>query len=138
MAVSLQIIYPASRGTRFDHDYYLGTHLPLVDSHMGAHIDRVLVTKGIAGGPDVPPTQALKQAPYCRHCRRVGLPCCAGPPTEVAATASAIVVLKAPFHAVHRCRRSRSYPAGLKNTASHTVIPSGRVWLTRCRQWAGM
>ncbi|GHG93682.1 EthD family reductase [Pseudodonghicola xiamenensis] len=55
MAVSLQIIYPASRGTRFDHDYYLGTHLPLVDSHMGAHIDRVLVTKGIAGGPDVPP-----------------------------------------------------------------------------------
>jgi hypothetical protein len=29
--------------------------MPLVDKHMGAHIDDVLITKDIAGGPDVPP-----------------------------------------------------------------------------------
>jgi hypothetical protein len=29
--------------------------MPLVDKHMGAHIDDVLIAKDIAGGPDVPP-----------------------------------------------------------------------------------
>jgi uncharacterized protein (TIGR02118 family) len=59
MPASLQIIYPVSADSHFDYDYYLSTHMPLVDSHMGPHIDRVLVTKGIAGGPDVPPPYHL-------------------------------------------------------------------------------
>lgn len=56
MSVSLQVLYPITDGTRFDHDYYRETHLALVSEHMGAHIERTLVTKGQAGGPDTPPS----------------------------------------------------------------------------------
>ncbi|TDE35580.1 EthD family reductase [Antarcticimicrobium sediminis] len=55
MTVSLQVIYPISEGTHFDYDYYLGTHMPLVSTHMGPHIEQTLVTRGVAGGPDTPP-----------------------------------------------------------------------------------
>jgi len=55
MTLSLQVIYPADNGTTFDMDYYVGTHIPMVDAHMGDHIQQTLVTRGIAGGPDTPP-----------------------------------------------------------------------------------
>lgn len=55
MSVSLQVIYPIAEGTRFDYEYYLSTHMPLVAEHMGPHIERTLVTKGVSGGPDTPP-----------------------------------------------------------------------------------
>ena len=55
MALSLQVIYPITEDTHFDMDYYLATHMPMVGEHMGAHIESTLVTKGLAGGPDVPP-----------------------------------------------------------------------------------
>ncbi|PCJ06836.1 MAG: ethyl tert-butyl ether degradation protein EthD [Rhodobacteraceae bacterium] len=55
MAVSLQVIYPISDGTTFDYDYYTSTHFDLVGKHMGPHIESLLVTKGLAGGPDTPP-----------------------------------------------------------------------------------
>lgn len=55
MAVSLQVLYPISDGTTFDFDYYTSTHFDLVGEHMGAHLESMLVTKGLAGGPDVPP-----------------------------------------------------------------------------------
>ena len=55
MALSLQVIYPITDDTHFDYDYYLGTHMPMVGEHMGAHIASVLVTKGLASGPDAPP-----------------------------------------------------------------------------------
>jgi len=55
MSVSLQVIYPVGDDTSFDYDYYLATHMPLVDEHMGKHIQSTLVTKGLAGGPDTPP-----------------------------------------------------------------------------------
>lgn len=54
MPVSLQVAYPAAEGTRFDYDYYLSTHMQLVGTHMGTHIDSTVVTKGLAGGPDAP------------------------------------------------------------------------------------
>lgn len=53
MAVSLQVIYPVSDGSKFDLEYYRNTHLPMVDDHMGAHIQNAVVTYGIAGGPDI-------------------------------------------------------------------------------------
>ena len=56
MSVSLQVLYPIKDGTRFDYDYYLSTHMNLVAEHMGPHIERTLVTKGMAGGPDTPPS----------------------------------------------------------------------------------
>ena len=55
MAVSLQEIYPIGENTRFDYDYYFETHMGLVDRHIGPTIERTLVTKGVAGGPDTPP-----------------------------------------------------------------------------------
>ncbi|NRB20843.1 MAG: EthD family reductase [Rhodobacteraceae bacterium] len=55
MAVSLQVIYPISDGKTFDFDYYTSTHFDLVGEHMGPHMESMLVTKGLAGGPDVPP-----------------------------------------------------------------------------------
>ena len=55
MALSLQVIYPATDDTRFDMAYYLATHMPLVAEHMGPHIDGTLVTRGLAGGSDTPP-----------------------------------------------------------------------------------
>lgn len=55
MPTTLQVLYPITDETSFDYDYYLSTHMALVGEHMGAHIDRTLVTKGLAGGPDTPP-----------------------------------------------------------------------------------
>lgn len=55
MAVSLQVIYPISDGSTFDFDYYTSTHFDLVGEHIGEHIQSLLVTKGLAGGPDTPP-----------------------------------------------------------------------------------
>lgn len=55
MAASVQVIYPISDGTHFDHDYYATTHMALVKEHWGPHIASTLVTKGLAGGPDTPP-----------------------------------------------------------------------------------
>ncbi|MCC1491235.1 EthD family reductase [Cognatishimia sp. F0-27] len=55
MAVTLQVLYPTAGGTKFDHDYYRDTHMALVRTHMGPHIESTLVTKGLAGGPDTPP-----------------------------------------------------------------------------------
>lgn len=55
MAMSLQVIYPITDETHFDYEYYNSTHMGLVNEHMGPHIASALVTKGLAGGPDVPP-----------------------------------------------------------------------------------
>ena len=56
MSLSIQVLYPISDDTNFDFEYYVDKHLPLVGETMGAHIENVLVTKGIAGGPGVPPS----------------------------------------------------------------------------------
>jgi uncharacterized protein (TIGR02118 family) len=54
MTVSLQVLYPTENNTTFDHEYYAATHLPIVDKHMGPHVDDILIVKGLAGGPDLP------------------------------------------------------------------------------------
>ena len=55
MAVSVQVIYPVTDGTTFDYDYYADKHMKLVDETMGPHLQSMVVTKGLAGGPDTPP-----------------------------------------------------------------------------------
>jgi uncharacterized protein (TIGR02118 family) len=55
MANSVQVLYPNAEGTSFDHDYYAATHLKMVADAWGDLLDRVVVTRGVAGGPDVPP-----------------------------------------------------------------------------------
>lgn len=55
MPVSLQVMYPVSEDSTFDHAYYADTHMKLVGEHMGPHLKETLVTKGLAGGgPDAP------------------------------------------------------------------------------------
>lgn len=54
MSISLQVLYPVGADTNFDHDHYSTTHIPLVGEHMGSHIESTSISKGIAGGPDVP------------------------------------------------------------------------------------
>lgn len=54
MAVSLQVLYPTENGTTFDHDYYMSKHGEIVGQHMGPHIEKTVITKGVAGGPDTP------------------------------------------------------------------------------------
>lgn len=55
MPITLQVIYPASADASFDYDYYLDSHLPLVQEHWGEMIEGVEVAKGLASGPDVSP-----------------------------------------------------------------------------------
>ncbi len=50
MPISLQVAYPVSDASKFDHDYYLESHVPLIAKHMGLHIASQVVTKGVAGG----------------------------------------------------------------------------------------
>jgi len=51
MAMMVSVLYPTEDGKRFDMDYYLGTHLPLVQDKFGAHgMMSVQVCKGVGGG----------------------------------------------------------------------------------------
>jgi uncharacterized protein (TIGR02118 family) len=55
MANSVQVLYPNAEGTHFDHDYYTATHMKMVADAWGALTESVVVTRGVAGGPNVPP-----------------------------------------------------------------------------------
>lgn len=59
MTLSLQVLYPASDEAVFDYDYYLETHLPLIEEHWGDLIETFEASRGLAGGPDVPPPYLL-------------------------------------------------------------------------------
>ena len=54
MSLSLQVLYPIGEGTNFDYEYYFNNHMLIVGDTMGEHIQSTLVTKGVAGGPDIP------------------------------------------------------------------------------------
>jgi uncharacterized protein (TIGR02118 family) len=54
--VRISIFYPSKPGSRFDVDYYLNTHMPLVIGMLGSAIKAVSVEIGrISGLPDQPP-----------------------------------------------------------------------------------
>ncbi len=59
MTLSLQVLYPATQDATFDYDYYVETHLPLIEEHWGEWIETVEASRGIASGPDVPPAYLL-------------------------------------------------------------------------------
>jgi uncharacterized protein (TIGR02118 family) len=50
MAITMQVMYPVTDETTFDHDYYATTHMELVGTHMGDHIESTVVTRGTTGG----------------------------------------------------------------------------------------
>ena len=54
MSSSLQVLYPTGNGTTFDHSYYTAKHLEFVGELVGSHVENMVITKGLAGGPDTP------------------------------------------------------------------------------------
>src|SRR3569833_1274905 len=59
--VKVSIFYPSKTGSRFDVDYYLDTHIPLVLGLLGSAVKAVSVEIGMLGGtPDqLPPFTAI-------------------------------------------------------------------------------
>jgi uncharacterized protein (TIGR02118 family) len=55
MAATLHVMYPITDETQFDYDYYGTTHFEIVNENMGPHLSSHSASRGLAGGPDVPP-----------------------------------------------------------------------------------
>lgn len=52
MSITITVLYPNTRGSRFDLDYYLKTHIPLVEKNWGGKgLTSTKLLKG-AGTPD--------------------------------------------------------------------------------------
>ena len=55
--IKVSVLYPYIDGAKFDMDYYLSQHIPMVQDLLGAALKGTLVEHGVAGGtPDAPPT----------------------------------------------------------------------------------
>ncbi|MFT5657171.1 MAG: hypothetical protein ACI9KN_000443 [Gammaproteobacteria bacterium] len=55
--IKVSVMYPNTAGARFDHEYYLNKHMPLVKARMGDSCLYYTVDKGLAGvAPDTPAT----------------------------------------------------------------------------------
>jgi len=64
--IKISVMYPTGADAKFDHAYYRDTHMPLVESRMGAHLHHYTVDKGMAGGaPGDPPTYAAAGHLFC-------------------------------------------------------------------------
>ncbi|GAB3999625.1 hypothetical protein GCM10028807_50390 [Spirosoma daeguense] len=59
--ISATLLYPKTTDSRFDLDYYLKTHTPLVHQHLDpAGLVSIDLKAGLAGGgPDTPPAYAM-------------------------------------------------------------------------------
>jgi uncharacterized protein (TIGR02118 family) len=56
--IRFSVFYPAADGLTFDMDYYLKTHIPLLQKRMGAAMKDIRVERGLSGGAPG------SQAPY--------------------------------------------------------------------------
>jgi len=53
--IQISVLYP--RSERFDMDYYLTRHIPMVQEVLGSALERAEVFQGMSGmAPDQPPT----------------------------------------------------------------------------------
>jgi len=59
--VKVSIFYPSKPGARFDADYYMATHIPLVLGLLGSAVKAVSVEIGVLGGTtdQLPPFTAI-------------------------------------------------------------------------------
>ena len=48
--ISVNVLYPNSEGSRFDMEYYLGRHIPMVKKLLGGALKGVTVEQGLGGG----------------------------------------------------------------------------------------
>jgi uncharacterized protein (TIGR02118 family) len=55
--VKVSVLYPNNPGAKFDMDYYLSKHIPMVRLKVGPALKAVSVERGVAGGtPGSAPT----------------------------------------------------------------------------------
>jgi uncharacterized protein (TIGR02118 family) len=48
--IKVTVLYPNSQSAKFDMDYYLGRHMPLVREKSGSACKGIAVDQGLAGG----------------------------------------------------------------------------------------
>ena len=48
--IKVSVLYPNTAGCRFDMNYYLNQHVPMVQQKLGPACKRMAVEEGIAGG----------------------------------------------------------------------------------------
>jgi uncharacterized protein (TIGR02118 family) len=48
--IKISVLYPNSAGARFDMNYYVSKHMPLVQKKLGAALKGVAAEQGVAGG----------------------------------------------------------------------------------------
>jgi len=54
--IEVTALYPNTSGGKFDMDYYLNNHIPMVQQKLGAAIKSARVTRGLSGmAPGSPP-----------------------------------------------------------------------------------
>ena len=64
--IKVSVMYPNTRGARFNHEYYRDKHMPLVKARMGEKCKYYTVDKGIAGAtPDAPATYVAMCHLFC-------------------------------------------------------------------------
>src|ERR1700720_4672527 len=55
--IKVSLLYPNTEGCKFDMNYYLNQHMPMVQQKLGPACKRMAVEEGIAGGaPGAPAT----------------------------------------------------------------------------------
>jgi len=55
--IKVSVFYPDSAGCRFDMDYYVKKHMPMIRQKLGAAVKGVAVEQGLSGGaPGAPAT----------------------------------------------------------------------------------
>jgi uncharacterized protein (TIGR02118 family) len=54
--IRVSVMYPDKKGSKFDDDYYLKTHIPLVQNRLGDALKRTEVYKPIGGPGGAPKT----------------------------------------------------------------------------------
>ncbi len=58
--IKISVLYPAEDGGRFDMDYYLRVHMPMVRDKLGAACKSMAVEQGLSGMmPGTPPTYCV-------------------------------------------------------------------------------
>jgi uncharacterized protein (TIGR02118 family) len=60
--IKVSVLYPNGAGAKFDIDYYLKSHMPMVQKKLGAALKGVSIEEGLGGIPPGSP------APYLAGC----------------------------------------------------------------------
>jgi uncharacterized protein (TIGR02118 family) len=58
--IKVSVLYPNRAGSKFDVDYYLSKHIPMLKQKLGSALKSVGIEQGIAGGqPGTPATYSV-------------------------------------------------------------------------------